>query len=885
MTMSGAEIRKAFLDYFKSKGHTIVPSSSLIPQNDPTLLFSNAGMNQFKDCFLGAEKRPYVRAATCQKCLRISGKHNDLENIGITARHHTFFEMLGNFSFGDYFKADAIQFGWEFATKVMGFELDKLWVTIYEKDDEAAKLWSDLTNVKKERILRLGEKDNFWAMGETGPCGPCSEIHYYVGNTPEKQSEAEFRKDDGSYLEFWNLVFMQFDRGPGGKLTPLPKPAIDTGSGLERVTTIVQKVPSNYDTDLLREIISEVERVCGKKYAGRSYELRDIRTDKAYASDVAMRVIADHSRAVSFLIADGVTPGSDGRGYVLRRLIRRAVRHGKTLEFKEPFLARACDKVVGLMAEQYPELKERRDVISKLVEAEERKFYETLDGGLELLHNVREKLKAGDKFPGDKAFLLHDTFGFPLDLTDDVLKGYKISVDALGFERAMEEQKCRSREDRASKGHQFISVSVDSPKTEFLGYKTTHSESKVTQVLCENGKENFKKGEQVSLLFDSTPFYGESGGQVGDIGTIKVKDALLRVIDTQKVQHDYYLHLCEVLEGAVSPKLKGERAALAVDTERRSKIRANHSATHVVHAALRKFLGTHVKQAGSRVDEKTLRFDYSHFAPVSEAQLNEIQSWVNSEVRANYAVETRVLPIEEARKTGAMALFGEKYGDTVRVVEIGPNSLEFCGGTHVNRAGDIGFVLISSETGVSAGVRRIECFAGYGAHEALLRQRAEINQVADLLKGDSSGIAEKVERLLSRVKSMERELESSRSKLACSSSQDLMRSVKTGSQGVKVIAERVDGADANTLREMVDQLRLKLGSGIVALASQAGEGAIMVAGVTDDLTSRYNAGSLVREAAKISGGKGGGRADFAQAGGGDPSKLGAALERIVELIS
>lgn len=882
--LTGAEIRKAFLDYFERNGHTVVASSSLVPNNDPTLLFSNAGMNQFKDCFLGAEKRAYVRAATCQKCLRISGKHNDLENIGLTARHHTFFEMLGNFSFGDYFKADAIKYGWEFVTKVLGLDRNRLWVTIFEKDDEAGKLWADLTDVHKDRILRLGEKDNFWAMGETGPCGPCSEIHYYVGNSPETQSEAEFRKEDGNYLEIWNLVFMQFERAVGGKLTPLPKPAIDTGAGLERLATIVQGVPANYDTDLLRDIISEMELASGKKYDGRSYVARDLRSDKGYATDVAMRVIADHSRAVSFLIADGVTPGSDGRGYVLRRLIRRAVRHAKALEFKEPFMARACAKVVALLGSHYPELKERAEIIGKLVDAEERKFYETLDAGLELLHQVREGVASGEKFPGDKAFLLHDTYGFPLDLTEDVLKSYKLPVDTAGFEHAMEEQKRRSREDRSAKGHTFVSVKVDAPKTKFLGYECTQAESKLSQVIAEGSKEVFKAGDEVSVIFDSTPFYAESGGQVGDIGQIAINGARLNVFDTQKIQQEYFVHRCEIVDGELSVKQKGAKAELTVDSVRRAKIRANHSATHVVHAALRKFLGSHVKQAGSRVDDRTLRFDYSHFAPVTDTELSEIQSFVNSEIRSNYEVATKILPIEEAKKTGAMALFGEKYGDLVRVVEIGPNSLEFCGGTHVSRSGDIGFVIIGSETGVSAGVRRIECFAGTGAHEELLREQLETKKLAELLKGEASGLSEKVERLIARTKQLERELESSRSKLASSSSDDLMRNLKTSPQGVKVIAERVDGADANTLRQMVDQLRSKLGSGVVALGSQSNGSTIMVTGVTEDLTKKINAGSLVREASKVNGSKGGGKADFAQAGGGDPSKLNEALKRIVELV-
>lgn len=883
--MKGSEIRSAFLEYFKSQGHTIVPSSSLVPENDPTLLFTNAGMNQFKDCFLGSEKRAYVRASTSQKCLRVSGKHNDFENVGVTARHHTFFEMLGNFSFGDYFKSDAIKFGWEFSTKVLGLPKSKLWVTVFEKDDEAAKLWAELTDIDPKRILRMGEADNFWAMGETGPCGPCSEIFYYVGDNDKNQSEQEFRSTDGLYLEFWNLVFMQFNRSKDGTLDPLPKPAVDTGMGLERITSILQNVGATYHTDLLRGIITRCEELSGFKYDGSSFAVRDLRTDKAYARDVAMRVIADHSRAMAFLIADGVHPASDGRGYVLRRIIRRAIRHGRALEFKEPFLVHTTQRVIEMMGEHYHELRERKDLIARVVDAEERKFHETLDAGLAVLQREVEKLKKGELFPGEVAFLLHDTYGFPLDLTEDALKAYSLKVDNAAFTRAMDQQKTRSREDRKSQGISFETTKIEGQKTRFLGYSDLEADAKLEYVVQNGHTGTYGKGAQVTLLFDATPFYAESGGQVADTGEIRFADSTLRVLDTQKVQDGYFLHACEVIAGEFSDKLKGMKAKLSVDAARRARIRANHSATHLVHSALRNILGTHVKQAGSRVDDQTLRFDFSHFEPVTHAQLNEVQNFVNEQVRQNYEVVTREVPIDEARKRGAMALFGEKYGNIVRMVEIGPKSLELCGGTHVTRSGDIGFALLASEGGVSAGVRRIEYWAGPAAYERLVNEREERAQIAELLKTDPTALPEKVEKVLSRLRHLEKDLEAAKGKLASAASGDLVSSARVTEKGLKVITQKVDGADSDTLRTMVDRLRLKLGSGVVALASQSGDSAIIVAGVTADLTPGVHAGNLIKEAAKVSGGKGGGRPDFAQAGGVNPAQVTLALDKIYELVS
>jgi alanyl-tRNA synthetase len=885
--LSGAQLRRIFIDYFKKQGHTEVPSSALIPDNDPTLLFSNAGMNQFKDCFLGSQKRPYTRAVTSQKCLRISGKHNDLENVGMTARHHTFFEMLGNFSFGDYFKADAIKFAWELITEELKIPKNKLWVTIFEKDDEAEKLWSELTDVLPGRILRLGEKDNFWAMGETGPCGPCSEIHYYMGDDDANQSEEAFKRDDGSYLEIWNLVFMQFNRGADGALVPLPKPSVDTGMGLERIASVLQGVKSNYDTDLLRDIIDECEKLSGFKYDGSSFEIRDLKTDKNYARDVAMRVIADHSRAISFLIADGVTPSSDGRGYVLRRLIRRAARHGRVLEFKDAFLNKTCKRVISMMSKDYPELKERQDIILRVAEAEEKKFYETLDAGLAILNKECQKLKAGDLFSGEMAFLLHDTYGFPLDLTADVLKAYNLEIDIASFEKQMQEQKTRSREDRKANAAAFLSIKIDSPKTEFLGYEKDESESKIVKIVATDGtvKDTFKEGDEALLIFDSTPFYAESGGQVGDTGIITVEGALLNVLDTQKIQDGHFVHSVKVKKGELSQKQLNKKAHLKIDSDRRSKIRANHTATHLVHAALRNILGDHVKQAGSRVDDNTLRFDYSHFSAPSEDEMLAVQTFVNNEIRKDHETITRIMTIDEARKTGAMALFGEKYGDKVRVVQVGPKSLELCGGTHAERSGNIGFIIVAAENGVSSGVRRIECFAGISAHNALQNELKQRNKIIELLKGDGTDLDERVERNIARIKSLEKELEVYKSKLASASSSDLANNTRTSPSGVKIIVEKVDTTDSETLKNLVDTLRTKLGSGVVALGSNFEDQGIIVAGATSDLSKKIHVGNILKEAVKTSGGRGGGRADFAQAGGVNPSHLIEALDNFVKLVA
>lgn len=881
--MNGSEVRKKFLQFYASKNHTIVSSSSLVPHNDPTLLFTNAGMNQFKDCFLGAEKRSYVRATTCQKCMRVSGKHNDLENIGVTARHHTFFEMLGNFSFGDYFKKEAINFAWEFITKELCLSKDRLWVTIYEKDDEAEALWRSETDLLDGRIIRLGEKDNFWSMGDTGPCGPCTEIHYYIGEDVQNQSIQGFLKEDGSYLEFWNLVFMQYNRSGDGVLNPLPKPAVDTGMGLERIASILQGKKSNYDTDLLRDLISKVEEISGFKYDGASYEVRDLGSDASYARDVAMRVVADHSRTISFLIADGVQPSSDGRGYVLRRILRRAVRYGNALNFEQPFLSSVCDSVIKSMGQAYPELIEHESLIKKVVEAEEKKFFETLGSGLEVLKKEIEILPKGSLFPGETAFLLHDTFGFPLDLTEDALKTYNVKVDIQGFERAMNTQKARSRDDRKSKGVQFLSTSVSGDKSNFVGYLTNKDDSQLTFAKINEG--DGKVGSIIGLCFKNTPFYPEQGGQVGDTGEILFNDCRFEVLDTQKAGSGYIIHLAEVKEGEFNNSFVGQSAHLSVDEKRRSAIAAHHSTTHIVHAALRKFFGSHIKQAGSKVSEESLRFDYSHFETVTLAELSQIERYVNEYIRNHYEVITKELDIESAKKTGAVALFGEKYGDIVRVVHMGPDSIEFCGGTHVDNIGSIGFCSIISEGSISAGTRRIECVAADAAYLRIKDNEKQISKIADLLKADESQSLEKLEKILHKVKLLEKEVEILKTKLAQNSSGDLSKQAKISSKGFKIVTEKVLEADTDTLRTMVDRLRLQIGSGVVVLAAVQGESSILVTGVTPDLISSIHAGNIVKEAAKVAGGKGGGRADFAQAGGLDTDKIDASFKKVYELLN
>lgn len=882
MGMKTAELREVFLQYFEAQQHTRVASSSLYVTDDPTLLFPNAGMNQFKNLFLGAETAPYNRAATSQKCLRISGKHNDFENVGITPRHHTFFEMLGNFSFGDYFKKEAIAFAWDFLCTHLKLDPDRLWVTIHESDDESEKLWVEQTGFPVDRIVRLGDAENFWSMGDTGPCGPCSEIHYFISaDDPSTATRLDLENDTGRFIEIWNLVFMQFNARPDGTREALPKPSVDTGMGLERIAAIVQGVHSTYETDILRSIIQVCEDLSDIPYDGASFS-KEAGMETQYSRDVAMRVIADHSRAAAMLIADGILPSSEGRGYVLRRILRRAIRHGKSLAFPKPFLATTTAEVIRLMGGQYPELRERAELIYKVVDAEERKFYETLDAGLALLEREAKDLQSGELFPGKAAFLLHDTYGFPLDLTEDALKPYGLRVDASAFQHEMTEQRERSREDRKKHVLTSLSVAPSTPISQFLGYETLRTDSRVLQLSFEG--EGAESGDSLSVIVEETPFYAESGGQVGDTGTITLPGAILRVEDTQKLPSNHIVHLCVVEEGRVENGMKMPSAALCVDTARRQKIALNHSATHLVHAALREVLGDHVHQAGSRVDDCTLRFDYSHFDVVPDETLLEIQAHVNRQIRANADVETEVLPLAEAKARGAMALFGEKYGTHVRVVRIGSRSLELCGGTHTKRSGDIGMLLITHEGGISSGVRRIECITAHTAEHYVDTQFRDKRSVAALLKCDFRSIAPRVEKILERNRHLEKQLEDFRSRLAQGSTDELVAQKVVTAGGIPIVAAKVSVADSDELRALVDRLRLKLGSGVVVLASSSGDRGILVAGVTADLTSKVHAGKLVKSIAESSGGKGGGRPDFAQAGGLDPVLCAKMLDKITDFI-
>ncbi len=890
--MKSFEIREKFLQYFENKGHKRVKSSSLIPQDDPTLLFTNAGMNQFKALFLGAEKRDYTRAVSCQKCLRISGKHNDLENVGATPRHHTFFEMLGNFSFGDYFKREAIQYGWEFITEVVGLDKERLWITVYKEDQEAVKLWQEIAKIPLERIVPLGEKDNFWAMGDTGPCGPCSEIHYFLEPNINAQSRERLIADDGSFLEVWNLVFMEFNRDENKKLHPLPKPSIDTGMGLERITAVCQKVASNYDTDLLRPIISVCEKASGKTYKGIfKGEKEQLKVD------TAMRVISDHARAVSFLIADGIVPESEGRGYVLRRLIRRAVRHSLVLEYKGALLQLACKEVIKLMKEYYPELKEHSDIILNITEAEEKKFLETIEEGITILNKEIKNLPKGGVLSGKTAFLLHDTYGFPLDLTEDILKEHSIKVNKKEFEEEMEKQRRRSRQDRESKGQIFTAKQINSPPTAFLGYDTTEEEGKVT-ALWRTDKDldaDLKKGSEVVLVFNQTPFYAESGGQIGDTGKISFfnGEVVFQVLDTQKTPQGHYLHYC-VLEscplnsGKIKLKqLENQLAKLVVDKERRQKIMLNHSATHLLHAALRNILGSHVHQAGSLVSDQGLRFDYTHFQPLSDSAIKEIEEFINSEIRNNYEVVISYTKLEEAKKKGAMALFGEKYGDIVRVVQIGPHSLELCGGTHVKQSGDIGFVVVTSEGGIASGVRRIECKSGQGALQELFAKREMLKEASKKVGAVSEkALLKRLEKVIEEQKKLEQKLQRYQQQLAQTKEEELAKNIIKSKSGIKIVSSQVDNAGISVLRTMVDKVRQNIGSGVVALAGreESNGKSFLVVGVTSDLVSKINAKTIAAQAAKFGGGQGGGREDFAQAGGIKPEKVEAVLKKVIELV-
>ncbi len=860
--MTSNEIRRTFLEFFRERGHEVVPSSPLVPGNDPTLLFTNAGMVQFKDVFLGNDPRPYNRAVTAQRCVRAGGKHNDLENVGYTARHHTFFEMLGNFSFGDYFKRDAIRFCWTLLTEVYGLDPEKLWVTVYEEDEEAEKIWFEDIGIDRERFSRCGEKDNFWSMGDTGPCGPCSEVFYDHGPEVPGGPPGSPDEDGDRYIEIWNLVFMQYDRAADGTLTPLPRPSVDTGMGLERLAAVLQGVHSNYETDLFVSLIDAAMAATGA-------------TDR---EDKSLRVIADHIRSCAFLVLDGVVPSNEGRGYVLRRIVRRAIRHGHRLGMKEPFffrLVKALDKEMG---EAYPELRERREVVERILRQEEERFAETLDQGMRILEEVISDLD-GTVIPGDTVFMLYDTYGFPVDLTADVARERGLELDIAGYESAMARQREQARGASQFKAGAAETLHLDVASA-FEGYEHLEFQGTVTAILIDGEPvDSAGTEDHAGIVLDHTPFYAEGGGQVGDTGVLEAGKARFQVDDTRRVG-DAIVHHGVVTEGEIKV---GDRLAAHVDVERRRSVARNHSATHLLHAALRKVLGDHVAQKGSLVAPDRLRFDFSHFEPVTPAELEAIESQVNRWILGNDEARTQVMPLEDARKSGAIALFGEKYDDPVRVLAIGDYSTELCGGTHVRRAGDVGLFRIVSETGVAAGVRRVEAVTGAGALARVRDTDARLARVAGLLKADRDGVDAKVEQLVARTRELEKELERLRGRLASSAGDDLAaRAVDV--DGLKVLAAKLDGVDPKRLRETVDQLKNKLGSAAVVLATVNDGKVALVAGVTSDWTDRVAAGPLANHVAQQVGGRGGGRPDLAQAGGSDPSRIDVAIESVPDWV-
>ncbi|MBT0664236.1 alanine--tRNA ligase [Geobacter pelophilus] len=876
--MTGRELRAKFLTFFMERGHTIVQSSGLVPHNDPTLLFTNAGMNQFKDCFLGMEKRDYVRAASSQKCVRAGGKHNDLENVGRTARHHTFFEMLGNFSFGDYFKKEAIAYAWEFLTKELKLDKSRLYVTVYTDDDEAAEIWHQQEGVPRERIYRFGEKDNFWSMGDTGPCGPCTEIFWDNGpGTGCGSPDCAVGCDCDRYMEIWNNVFMQFDRSADGTLTPLPKPSVDTGMGLERISAVMQGVTSNYDTDLIQGIIKHIEKLSGKKYRTNDKD------------DVSMRVIADHSRAVTFLICDGVLPSNEGRGYVLRRIMRRAARHAKMLGFAEPVLYRAVDAVNSIMGDAFPELLEREEYVKKVIKAEEERFAETLDRGLAILNDEVASLKKSGVhvIPGEIIFKLYDTFGFPIDLTADIVAAEGFILDEAGFEACMERQREQARENWKGSGEEgiaaiFKNLHNSGVRTKFVGYGEKCSYGTVT-ALIRDGKEVSEAGvgEEIEIVTDSSPFYGESGGQAGDTGTISTGSAHLTVKYATRPFADLIVHHAVVTEGTIR---KGDAADLKISSKERSATARNHTATHLLQSALRQVLGDHVKQAGSLVNPERLRFDFTHFAAMTDEELSRVEELVNGYIMENSDVNATEMSVSDAMESGATAFFGEKYGERVRVVRVGEVSMELCGGTHVHAAGEIGLCKIISEAGIAAGVRRIEALTGTGALRHVQELEEGKRRIASLLKAEGSDPVDKLEKLIARQREMQREIEALQGKLNSAHSSDLLAEAKEVN-GVKLLAVELPGANPKGLRELSDTLKDRIGSGIIVLGAVADNKANLLVAVTKDLTARFKAGDLVRELAPIIGGSGGGKPDLAQAGGSKPENLKAALDKAAELIA
>ncbi|PHM48065.1 alanine--tRNA ligase [Xenorhabdus miraniensis] len=872
MSKSTAEIRQAFLDFFHTKGHQIVPSSSLVPNNDPTLLFTNAGMNQFKDVFLGLDKRPYSRATTAQRCVRAGGKHNDLENVGYTARHHTFFEMLGNFSFGDYFKQDAIKYAWELLTGEEWFNLpkEKLWVTVYETDDEAYDIWHKEVGVPTERIIRIGDNkgapyasDNFWQMGDTGPCGPCTEIFYDHGDHIWGGPPGSPEEDGDRYIEIWNIVFMQFNRHADGTMEPLPKPSVDTGMGLERIAAVLQHVNSNYEIDLFQNLIASVAEVTGA-------------TD---LTNKSLRVVADHIRACAFLICDGVIPSNENRGYVLRRIIRRAVRHGNMLGAKDTFFYKLVAPLIKVMGAAGEELKKQQSLVEQVLKTEEEQFARTLDRGLQLLDEELEKLP-GDTLDGATAFRLYDTYGFPVDLTADVCRERNIKVDEAGFDVAMENQRRRARESSGFGTDYNELIKVDG-RSDFCGYEHNSQQAAITAIF-RNGEsvEQIHAGEEAIVILDKTAFYAESGGQVGDTGQLLNGNGIFEVTDTQKYAQAIG-HIGKLTSGSLSVK---HTVNAEIDVVRRNAIRLNHSATHLLHAALRNILGEHVSQKGSLVNDKYLRFDFSHFEAMKPEQIRQTENLVNEEIRKNSPVVTELMELEEAKAKGAMALFGEKYDEKVRVLSMGGFSTELCGGTHASRTGDIGLFRISSESGTAAGIRRIEAITGQTALNSIYQQADLLQDIAHLVKGDISSLNEKVKTTLDRTKQLEKELQQLKSQQAAQESSSLANQAKE-IQGVRLLVTQLGDVEPKMLRTMVDDLKNQLGSAIIVLSTVTGDKVSLIVGITKDLTARIKAGDLISFVAQQVGGKGGGRPDLAQAGGTDVTALPSALASVEEWVT
>lgn len=857
--MKSNEIRQKFLDFFESHGHTIVTSSPLVPANDPTLLFTNAGMVQFKDVFLGQDQRSYLRAATAQRCVRAGGKHNDLENVGYTARHHTFFEMLGNFSFGDYFKRNAIQFAWKFLTVILKIPQEKLWITVYAEDDEAADIWLNEIGINVTRLVRIATTDNFWQMGDTGPCGPCSEIFYDHGPTIDGGPPGSAQADGDRYIEIWNLVFMQYNRDNEGTLHPLPKPSVDTGMGLERIAAVMQAVHSNYEIDLFQDLI---------KAAAKTTGTQDL-------SNNSLKVIADHIRACAFLVTDGVIPGNEGRGYVLRRIIRRAIRHGYRLGQKQPFFYQLVKDLANTMGDAYPELIAAKQHVAAILKQEEERFAETLENGMHVLEAaLQQKTQILD---GETAFRLYDTFGFPLDLTADIAREHGITIDYDGFEQFMTRQREQARS--ANKFAMEEAIAYSGQHTEFHGYTALQHEGKILALYKQGSKVDFiEAGEKAVIVIDQTPFYAESGGQVGDCGELLAGNGTFSVSDTQKIQANVFGHHGILRSGRL---VVGDKILAKVNPTARANTANNHSATHLLHAALRKVLGQHVTQKGSLVDANRTRFDFSHHSPVTADELRQIENLVNEQIRHNQAVETQLMKYDHAIKHGAMALFGEKYTDEVRVISMGEFSVELCGGTHVAHSGDIGFFKIISESGVAAGIRRVEAVTGKAAVEYAQQRDAQLLDIASVLKASPQEVTQKLTQIIDNVRHMEKELTRLKSKMASSQSDELAEQVRVV-KGIKVLAVCLEGANAKALREAMDKFKDKLKSCIVVLASTEAGKVTLIAGVTPDLTEKVKAGELVNFVAKQIGGKGGGRADMAQAGGTQPDNLPAALESVAD---